>query len=722
MLGAGPIQLGYFDAALLVSVTTAAVVALQFLVTGLHQPRNRMHLAFSGLCLCIAVLAISNIALDRADSDAQAVMAVRWMCAAAALSFPAMVSFVGEYTSVPVRGMPLNLVCLVALGYFLVNLFSPGTLFYSQAWLGHSIVLPWGETLASIEGIPSRWGMSFHLLTYAVFVWALYRCVRQVQRGEHVSGALLGFCLLAQLAALLWGDVVVDTMGKPYPYLDAFAFIPFVMVMGFSLATQLNTRTLQLERATSELRTEAETRREAEINLRHVAYHDALTGLPNRPQALYALADLDADAGQSHLHSAVLMIDLDNFKTINDSLGHQVGDRVLETVADILLATTPANATVARLGGDEFLVLLGALAAEPEVAGALAMTVAEQLIGRLASPLNIDSRTLNIGASIGVMVFPGQVKGAADILRCADIALYVAKNAGRNRAMLFQAQMRQAADERMEIERGLRRAIEHDELCLYFQPQTTTRGKPVGAEALLRWKHPTRGMVMPGTFIAIAEETGLIHSIGAWVIARACQHVRSWQQRGIDCGGRLAINVSPWQLADPQFVDHLCAEVATAGIDPSDLTLELTESALLNDFDTAQATLRQLSAAGFRLALDDFGTGYSSLAYLQRLPLDELKIDQSFVRLLEPAGPDPLAAFIVDVGRRLDMTTVAEGVETWQQHATLEALGCDVLQGYLISPPLAEVDYLAWLQAHRKPMGAAIVASSLRAGRKPEAG
>ncbi len=713
MLGvAGPVYFGYFDVALLATAAVALASGMQFLVIGLRHRREAVHLAFAWWCLSIAVLALSSAWLDGATTNEQAIRALRCMVGAAALSFPALVLFVNNYTGKAIRGVAFNVVCAAALVFFLINLYSPYTLFYTSLNLGRPLVLPWGETLSSIEGAASTWGRAFHALSYTVFAWALYRATRQYLHGQRMAGLLLGVCLLVQFAALLWGDIVVDTLQRPYPYLDPFAFLPFVLLMGLSLATQLRARTLQLEQTTRDLRAEADTRREAEIDLRHVAYHDALTGLPNRPRALYMLADMEADATQSGLCGAVLMIDLDNFKTINDSLGHHVGDRVLEAIADTLLASAPAEATVARLGGDEFVMLLGGLAADASAAAVLAVKVAEHLVQRLATPLAIDSRVLSVGASIGVALFPHQGKGAADIIRCADIALYRAKNAGRNGAKLFLPHMQRDADERLELERGLRTAVERHELTLYFQPQVTTRGEVVGAEALLRWHHPVLGEVMPGTFIPIAEETGLIHSIGAWVIADACSHLRAWHQRGINFGERLAVNVSPWQIANPQFVQQIEAQMVISGVDPAWLTLELTESALLNDFDAALTTLRRLSAIGFRLSMDDFGTGYSSLAYLQRLPLDELKIDQSFVRALQPSVSDPLASFIIDVARRLGMTTIAEGVETWQQKAILEALGCDELQGYLVSPPLPEDEFLSWLTEHAALVAAAAPAHS----------
>ena len=694
---ANHLDFGYFTAALLATAAVAFGAGIQFLVIGVRQRRDPTHLAFAVLCLCIATLAFSNAVMDAADSPALAILALRILCAAAVLALPALVLFVGGYTGRPVDRYLLGTVCALALWLFWINLRSPYGMLNTALHEATPTVLPWGEALYTLEGPHSIWSHVFRGLTYAVFLWALYRAARQYRDGQRLRGAMLGICLLIQFLALLWGAIVVSTLGRPYPSIDAFAFLSFVLLMSLLLASQMHSHALQLERTASELRAEAEIRREAELDLRHAAYHDALTGLPNRLRALYILADLLADAVQSDQHGAVLMIDLDNFKTINDSLGHHAGDRVLETIADNLLAAAPSASTVARLGGDEFVVLLGALDDDADTAATRAMQVAERMLERLATPLAIDSRVLGIGASIGVAVFPNLDAGAADIIRCADIALYRAKSAGRNAARLFLPHMQRDADARLELERGLRTALERQEFSLRFQPQVDMRGKPMGAEALLRWKHPGLGEVSPAIFIPVAEETGLIHALGGWVIAEVCNHIREWRRLGMDFGGRIAVNVSPWQIAHPQFVPNIEAQVKAAGIEPSALTIELTESALLNDFDTALHTLRRLSAIGFRLALDDFGTGYSSLAYLQQLPLDELKIDRTFISALQPAITDPLAGFIVDIGRRLGMTTIAEGVETRQQKIMLETLGCDVVQGYFISLPLTAADFQRWL-------------------------
>jgi diguanylate cyclase (GGDEF)-like protein len=694
---AGQTSFGYFTVALLATAAVALASGLQFVVIGLRQRREPVYLSFGLLCLCIAALALSNLLLDTSNNLERATLALRLMSASAVLAIPALVIFVGTYTGKPVRRRVFVALCVVVAWYFLLNLWSPFGVMEGSLREGVPTVFVWGEAIYTVEGTRSIWGEGFYLLSYVAFVWTLWRAIDQYRYGKRLQGALLGTCLLIQFGALLWGSIVVESMDYSYPRLDVFAFLSFVLLMGLSLSSQLRLHTLQLERTTRELRAEAEIRHQAELSLRHAAYHDNLTGLPNRSRALYTLADLVAEAEQSGQFGAVLMIDLDNFKTINDSLGHHVGDRVLEVIADSLIAAAPNDSTVARLGGDEFVILIGTLAPDVASAAAMAMSTAEGIVARLATPLSIDSRTLGIGASIGVATFPQEHAGAADILRCADIAMYRAKAAGRNAARLFLPHMQHDADDRLEIERGLREALERQELSLHFQPQIDMLGRLVGAEALLRWQHPILGRVSPDVFIPIAEETGLIHGLGSWVIEQCCRHIRAWQESGIGFGGRLAVNVSAWQIAHPQFVRRLEEQVREAGLDPSVLTLELTESALINDFDSALATLRRLSDIGFRLALDDFGTGYSSLAYLQQLPLDELKIDRSFVSSLEPSVPQPLVGFIIDVGKRLGMTTIAEGVETLQQQTMLENLGCERLQGYLICPPMPEGAFVAWL-------------------------
>jgi diguanylate cyclase (GGDEF)-like protein len=700
--GGSYISFGYFSAALLATSAVALASGMQFLIIGWRQRREPTHLSFAALCLCVATLALCSALLNVAGSMSSAIFYLRIIFAAALVALPTLVVFIGHYTERPVNRIAFACVVAASAYFFWLNVQLPYGLLDTRLAIGPRTLLPWGESLFTLEGTTSLWGHAFRCFSYAIFLWAIYRGVRQYFDGQRMHGALLTLCLLVQFVALLWGAIIVNTLGKPFPSLDAFAFLSFVLLMGLSLAGQMHSHAMQLERTTQQLREEAETRREAELDLRHAASHDALTGLPNRLSALHSLAELLTEAGESGQLGAVLMIDLDNFKTINDSLGHYVGDRVLETIADTLLSSTPSASTVARLGGDEFVVLLRELHADADAAALGAMQVAETMLQRLASPVQIDSRVLGIGASIGIAIFPNRDAAAVDVMRCADIALYRAKAAGRNTARLFLPQMQREADDRLALERGLRSALERQEFSLCFQPQISMRGKLVGAEALLRWNSPSLGQVSPAVFIPVAEETGLIHSLGAWVIGEVCRRIHDWQRLGVDFGGRVSVNVSPWQIAQSQFVEQLESQVAGADIDPSWLTLELTESALLVDFDAALKTLHRLAAIGFRLALDDFGTGYSSLAYLQQLPLDELKIDQAFISALDPTIADPLAGFIIDVGSRLGIATIAEGVETWQQKVLLETLGCEILQGYFICRPLPETAFLAWLANHAK--------------------
>ncbi len=692
-----PVVFGYFTAALLATAAVAFAAGIQFLLVGMRQKSDRTPLVFALLCVCAAVISGARASGYAASTLDAAVLSLRVAAGTALVALPLLLSFVAHYTGQRLPRLSFGLALLLAAALFWINLVAPFTVLDAHLQAGARLVLPWGESLYVLDGVRSFSGRLFYGFSYAVFAWALYASVRQFRAGERLRAAMLLVCLLLEFAAVAWTMLAVDTLGLPYPAADTFAFLSFVLLMSFSLVGQMHTRTAQLESATEELRREATTRIETELELHHAAWHDALTDLPNRLRLQQLLRESLAAAEQNGQFGALLILDLDNFKTINDSLGHVTGDRVLQAITDRLLATVPENATVARLGGDEFVVLLDNHADGIARAGEGGRQVAQRLLDALVPPLTVDRRQLPVSASIGVATFPEAGMQMADILRRADIALYRAKGAGRHAIRQFEPQMQRAADLRLELERGLRIAIERRELALRFQPQVDLDGHLVGAETLLRWQHPELGEVLPSTFIPIAEETGQIHAIGNWVMAAACRHIADWQQRGVAFGRQLSVNVSPLQLANPTFTRKLAATVRATGVAPTALTLELTESALLADFEAARQALGMLSAAGFRLSLDDFGTGYSSLSYLQQLPLDELKIDLSFVTSLQSASPNPLVGFIIDVGHRLGMLTIAEGVETPEQRAILERLGCDVLQGHLVSPALSAAQFEAWL-------------------------
>ena len=482
------------------------------------------------------------------------------------------------------------------------------------------------------------------------------------QRGEAVSVFYDGGGM--PLARFAWtpnqpGGKIVGTV------------LPFMAVAfgGFALLTALALR--YIRRTAMKLA-------EGEDRLRHLALHDPLSGLPNRMQFGERLADvISSDAGGDGV-AAVLSIDLDHFKDINDTLGHHIGDGLIGVVAQRLKHALRQDDLVARLGGDEFAVITtnaGDVAALEKLA--------ERLISILRAPYSISGHTLVVGASIGIAVIDRATGNAADVMRRADVALYRAKNEGRSRACIYDADMDADLRERKQLEKDLRAAIAEDGLSVAYQPIMNSSGeKMVGIEALCRWEHPTRGAVPPMDFIPIAERSELIIPLGEWVLRKACLEAKAWN------GMTLAVNVSPLQFRRQDFVEVVERSLADTGFDPQRLELELTESTLLGNVDDAEKAMHRLKALGVRFALDDFGTGYSSLLYLRRYPFDRIKIDRSFVRSIETAADAAsIVHAIVSLGRGLGMKVTAEGVENAEQQLFLRAAGVHSMQGYRFGKP-----------------------------------
>jgi len=430
------------------------------------------------------------------------------------------------------------------------------------------------------------------------------------------------------------------------------------------------------------------------------ATHDELTGLPNRALLLDRLTQAVLRAERREVPLGVLYIDLDRVKLVNDNLGHPAGDRVLIQAAERLRGCTRLPDTLGRLGGDEFVVV-----AEDVEDHDAVLRLAARVVDVFHQPFVIDGTEAYVTASVGVAL-RGEDQDAAAVLRDADVAMYRAKGSGGNRAELFDAGMRAWVTERFEIESALRRGLERAELDVYYQPQVRpVTGEVVGFEALARWDHGLDGPISPAQFIPLAEETGLIGVIGAQVTEQACRQAAQWNQ-GRARPVAMAVNVSVRQLAQSGLLELVEHCLAVSGLDPACLTLEITESVLVQDPDLARDRLEQLRAVGVRLAVDDFGTGYSSLAYLQRFPLDAVKIDQAFLRDLEPGGTDhTIVGSIIDLAHGLGFEVIAEGVETHDQLGALVDLGCDVVQGYVVAPPLPAADATAFLAARVKGAG-----------------
>jgi diguanylate cyclase (GGDEF)-like protein len=467
--------------------------------------------------------------------------------------------------------------------------------------------------------------------------------------------------------------------------------LPFMAIAfgGFAVLTALALR--YMRRSAAKIA-------EGESRLRHLALHDPLSGLPNRTFFGERLANVIADSSKDGTVAAVLAIDLDHFKDINDTLGHHIGDALIGVVAQRLMHAVRREDLVARLGGDEFAVVTTDAADLDTL-----HRFAERLISVLRAPYSISGHTLLIGGSIGIAVIDNRTSDAADVMRRADVALYRAKNEGRSRACIYDADMDADLRERKQLENDLRAAIAEDKLSVAYQPIMNASGeKMAGVEALCRWRHPTRGDVPPVDFIPIAERSELIIPLGEWVLRKACLEARPWDHLTV------AVNVSPLQFRRQDFVQVVERILAETDLDPHRLELELTESTLLGNVDDAERAMRHLKALGVRFALDDFGTGYSSLLYLRRFPFDRIKIDRSFVRSIETAADAAsIVHAIVSLGRGLGMKVTAEGVETAEQQLFLRAAGVHSMQGFRFGKPAPAEVITARLHGDVAPLQAA---------------
>ena len=420
-----------------------------------------------------------------------------------------------------------------------------------------------------------------------------------------------------------------------------------------------------------------------------MAYFDQLTGLPNRTLLQDRLKQAMTASDRSACHGALLFIDLDNFKTLNDTLGHDVGDQLLKQVAQRLKLCVREGDTVARLGGDEFVVILENLSTSRREAAIGTETAAEKILAAFSQMYRFGQAAHYSTASIGSTLFKGSALSTDDLMKQADLTMYKAKEAGRNKHRFYDPVMGVAVKERVELERDLREALEAKRFVLHYQAQVVGNGRVTGAEVLVRWQHPQRGLVSPGEFIPLAEDTGLILPLGHWVLETACAQLARWATRAATAHLTLAVNVSAKQFRQAEFVNQVLAVLTKTGANPKRLKLELTESLLVHNVEDIVEKMFALKAKGVGFSLDDFGTGYSSLSYLKRLPLDQLKIDQSFVRdLLIDPNDMAIAKTIIALARSLELGVIAEGVETAEQRDFLASSGCHAYQGYLFSWPL----------------------------------
>jgi diguanylate cyclase (GGDEF)-like protein len=478
-------------------------------------------------------------------------------------------------------------------------------------------------------------------------------------------------------------DALSEASRAAYKVLQAImlAASPGLLILG----TVLSLRILQ-------------QRKRADDQVRHLAYHDDLTSLPNRLMLTQYLDRALSRHRRAATQLAILFMDLDRFKVINDSLGRELGDGLLRQVAERLRAQAREGDTVARMGGDEFVVVIENQANLLDISAC-----ARRLIQELSAPYLLGKNDCHVTLSIGISIFPTDGSDSRELLKAADVAMYRAKETGRNNYQYYLPSMNVHTLERLELESDLGRALERGELLLHYQPKVEiATGLIMGVEALLRWQHPRRGLIPPPQFVPLAEETGLIVAIGEWVLATACARNRAWQLQGMT-NMSVAVNISARQFADPMFLPRLTQIIHASGLDPSSLELEITESVVMSHGESAVATLEKLKSLGVQIAIDDFGTGYSSLAYLKRFPIDTLKVDRSFIRdIPADSGDMKITRAIIAMAHSLKLKVVAEGVETAEQLEFLRSQHCDAGQGYFFYRPLPENEVIRVLSLNRQ--------------------
>jgi diguanylate cyclase (GGDEF)-like protein/PAS domain S-box-containing protein len=425
-----------------------------------------------------------------------------------------------------------------------------------------------------------------------------------------------------------------------------------------------------------------------EDEIKNLAFYDTLTGLPNRRLLWERLRQALVVSVRNHTKHALLFIDLDNFKPLNDALGHHVGDLVLQETARRITGCIREADTVARFGGDEFVVVLEDLSQIPETAAARAKAVGEKILAAIAEPFFVEGHECQSGASMGITIFGNNGETGSEVLQQADMSMYQAKAAGRSAMLFFAPALQASVNARAALEEDLRQAIKANQFSLYYQPQID-RGLLTGAEALVRWKHPTRGLVAPQDFVPLAEETGLILPLGSWILETACSQIAQWSSRREGAHLAVAVNISAREFRQPKFVENVLKALEHAGANPRNLKLELNQSVLNGNIEESLAKMSELKSHGVQFSLDDFGTGYSSMTYLKILPFDQLKIDRSFVGEI-PVDPvaGAVAQAIISFSKALGLSVIAEGVETEEQVTFLAGLGCHTFQGFLFSKPL----------------------------------
>ena len=552
--------------------------------------------------------------------------------------------------------------------------FSDPSLTWLQVFIGNAVVMY--AVYSFDQGRAVVLNLSLVALTFGIFRFTTREFVKTALQ------ILAGYAAVINLL-MYFKPQTVNVYHEWFQWAGLAAVLPLFAVIGgrFSLLRQ-------------RLRTSNEELRSALGSVRQMATHDHLTGLPNRVLFNEELQRALARAERHARPVALFFMDVDRFKNINDTLGHQFGDRVLQEAAKRLITCVREGDIVARLGGDEFVLLV------EEIGDAAVLTeIARKLLAALSELGKIDGQELNVTLSIGICIYPADGRDSKTLLAGADIAMYRAKDRGRNGFCFYSAELQSHTPEKLALEAGLRHGLERDEFRVYYQPKIDmATGAITGVEALLRWQHPERGLLLPEKFIQLAEETGMIVPIGLWTLREVCMRAKAWKEAGLP-RMPIAVNLSASQFREEQLVSQLAEILKSTGTDAGILELEITESMVMRDPDEAVKLMHNLRAMGVSLTIDDFGTGYSSLGYLKLFPINNLKVDRSFVRDLPHSSDDvAITRAVIAMAHSLQMNVIAEGVELKEQFDVLREEGCDEFQGYLCRPPLAEEDLINFIR------------------------
>jgi len=680
---------------------------LLFGLFGLLRRQEQVFLAFGVLSILLGIYMMFSAQWYQAESVRSIASITRIEMAIICVVYPIFVWFIGLYINNTLFPKFLLAVSGIFGALFIINLFSPYSFLYEQITFAEPIHLPWGESVNKYNTPIRPIAWLYYIATYSIFIWALYRSVASWVKAHNARALSIIIYLVIQMLVVIHAELI-DNLNLQSVYLGELAFLILVLMVGTTLVQEVRIRSASLEQSVIDLRAETQRREEYEQQLKYLAHHDSLTGLPNRWALPVQLTELFKSETGKNCCCAILLIDLDNFKLINNSLGHDLGDQLLLMIAERLKAIAADGCLPMRLGGDEFAVLYGGFPCHADDAQKAAVLKAQAIGDEILKPYRIAEHELVVSACIGIDIFDQQSKELTEIMKHADMALYRAKSTGPGSIEVYAPALKKVADRRLVIDKGVRDAIEKGEIEVYFQPQIDTEDRVIGAEALARWRHPTLGDIAPDEFIPVSEETGLIHALGEVVLRKSCQYLKSWEGDGQHAPPRISVNVSPWQLETNGFVKIVKGVLADTGVDASRLNMEITESTFMREIKSISRKMDELSELGITFSIDDFGTGYSALAWLKKLPLHELKIDKMFIKDMTVTRNDRFVETILAIARQMDLQAVAEGVETTSQRMALLAMGCECFQGNLISVPLPEAKFITWMQNYQVTGGIAV--------------